>query len=129
MPIPLEHSADGGKTLTRAHHSPSRPRPTKHGWRTFDAESRIADVVLVDTAGFGNRAAAVVMTDAVLIPTLCGEADITEAEKTVRLVEGLARAARRDIPARVLLNRVKRNSLAMRPVRSKRRSFHCSRPR
>jgi chromosome partitioning protein len=38
--------------------------------------------------------------DAVLTPTLCGEADITEAEKIVRLVEGLARAARRDIPAR-----------------------------
>jgi chromosome partitioning protein len=85
----------------------------------IDAESRIADVVLVDTAGFGNRAAAVAMTsaDAVLIPTLCGEADITEAEKTVRLVEGLARAARRDIPARVLLNRVKRTQLARHAAR------------
>jgi chromosome partitioning protein len=64
----------------------------------IDAENRAADLVLVDTAGFGNRAAAVAMTsaDAVLIPTLAGEADITEAEKTVRLVEGLARAARRD---------------------------------
>ena len=56
------------------------------------------DLVLVDTAGFGNRAATVAMTsaDAVLIPTLAGEADVTEAEKTIRLVEGLARAARRD---------------------------------
>jgi chromosome partitioning protein len=80
----------------------------------IDAEARTASVVLVDTAGFGNRAAAVAMTsaDAVLIPTLSGEADVTEAEKTVRLVEGLARAARRDIPARVLLNRVKRTHLA-----------------
>jgi chromosome partitioning protein len=80
----------------------------------IDAENRTADLVLVDTAGFGNRAAAVAMTsaDAVLIPTLSGEADVTEAEKTVRLVEGLARAARRDIPARVLLNRVKRTQLA-----------------
>ena len=70
--------------------------------------------MLVDTAGFGNRAATVAMTsaDAVLIPTLAGEADITEAEKTARLVEGLARAARRDIPARVLFNRVRRTSLA-----------------
>jgi chromosome partitioning protein len=57
----------------------------------IDAENRAADLVLVDTAGFGNRAATVAMTsaDAVLIPTLSGEADITEAEKTVRLVEGL----------------------------------------
>jgi chromosome partitioning protein len=85
----------------------------------IDAESRTADLVLVDTAGFGNRAAAVAMTsaDAVMIPTLCGEADITEAEKTVRLVEGLARAARRDIPARVLLNRVKRTQLARHAAR------------
>jgi chromosome partitioning protein len=80
----------------------------------IDTENRTADLVLVDTAGFGNRAAAVAMTsaDAVLIPTLSGEADITEAEKTVRLVEGLARAGRRDISARVLLNRVKRTQLA-----------------
>lgn len=80
----------------------------------IDASSRTADVVLVDTAGFGNVAANVAMTsaDAVLIPALSGEADITEAERTLRLVEGLARAARRDIPTRVLLNRVKRTQLA-----------------
>ena len=85
----------------------------------IDAQTRTADLVLVDTAGFGNRAAAVAMTsaDAVLIPTLSGEADITEAEKTVRLVAGLARAARRDIPARVLLNRVKRTQLARHAAR------------
>jgi chromosome partitioning protein len=73
-----------------------------------------ADLVLVDTAGFGNRAATVAMTsaDAVIVPTLAGEADVTEAEKTVRLVEGLARAARREIPARVLLNRARRTTLA-----------------
>ena len=73
-----------------------------------------ADLVLVDTAGFGNRAATVAMTsaDAVLVPTLASEADVTEAEKTVRLVEGLARAARRDIPARVVLNRVRKTALS-----------------
>ena len=78
------------------------------------AKAESADVVIVDTAGFGNRAASVAMTsaDAVLIPTLSGEADVTEAEKTVRLVEGLARAARRDIPVRVLFNRVRRTTLA-----------------
>ena len=73
-----------------------------------------ADMVVVDTAGFGNRAAAVAMTsaDLVLIPTLSGEPDVTEAEKTVRLAEGLARAARRHIPALVLLNKVRRTQLA-----------------
>ena len=77
-------------------------------------QSDKVDLVLVDTAGFGNRAATVAMTsaDAVLVPTLAGEADITEAEKTVRLVEGLARAARREIPTRILFNRVKRTSLS-----------------
>jgi len=78
------------------------------------AKADAADLVLVDTAGFGNRAATVAMTsaDAVLVPSLSAEADVTEAEKTVRLVEGLARAARREIPARVVLNRVRRTALA-----------------
>jgi chromosome partitioning protein len=80
----------------------------------IDRHADTADLVIVDTAGFGNRAATVAMTsaDAVLIPALAGEADITEAEKTMRLVEGLAKAARRDIPARLLFNRVRRTSLA-----------------
>ena len=78
------------------------------------AKADLGDLVIVDTAGFGNRAASVAMTsaDAVLVPALSGEADITEAEKTIRLVEGLARAARREIPARVVLNRVKKTTLA-----------------
>ena len=69
--------------------------------------------MLVDTAGFGNRAATVAMTsaDAVLVSSLLGEADITEAERTVKLVSALARAARREIPTRVVLNRVKRTTL------------------
>ena len=73
-----------------------------------------ADLVIVDTAGFGNRAAAVAMTsaDAILVPALSGEADITEAEKTIRLAEGLARAARREIPALILLNKQRRTQLA-----------------
>jgi chromosome partitioning protein len=78
------------------------------------AKADSADLVLVDTAGFGNRAATVAMTsaDAVLVPSLVGEADITEAERTIQLVTALARAARRDIPVRVLMNRVKRTTLA-----------------
>jgi chromosome partitioning protein len=80
----------------------------------IDRAAAAADIVIVDTAGFGNRAAAVAMTsaDAILVPTLSGEADITEAEKTVRLAEGLARAARRQIPTAVLLNKVRRTQLA-----------------
>jgi chromosome partitioning protein len=78
------------------------------------AKAETADLVIVDTAGFGNRAASVAMTsaDAVIVPTLSGEADVTEAEKTMRLIDGLARAARREIPARVLLNRVRKTTLA-----------------
>jgi chromosome partitioning protein len=80
----------------------------------IDLKAAAGDVVVVDTAGFGNRAAAVAMTsaDAILVPTLSGEADVTEAEKTVRFAEGLARAARRDIPTAVLLNKVRRTQLA-----------------
>nr|WP_283949849.1 ParA family protein [Limobrevibacterium gyesilva] len=80
----------------------------------IDSKAGEADIVIVDTAGFGNRSAAVAMTsaDAVLVPTLSGEADVTEAEKTVRLAEGLARAARREIPTAVLLNKVRRTQLA-----------------
>jgi len=78
-----------------------------------------ADVVLVDTAGFGNRAATVAMTsaDAVLIPAAFGAADVMEARNTVRLVEGLSQAARRGIPAGVLLNRLKRTQLARHVMR------------
>jgi len=78
------------------------------------AKADAADLVLVDTAGFGNRAATVAMTsaDAVLVPSLVGEADVTEAERTCGLVAALARAARREIPVRVLMNRVKRTTLA-----------------
>jgi len=68
-----------------------------------------ADVVLIDTAGFGNRAATVAMTaaDGVLVPLLPGEGDVTEAARTVDLVAGVASAARREILARVILNRVR----------------------
>ena len=67
-----------------------------------------AEVVVIDTAGFGNRAARVAMTaaDGVLIPMVPGEGDVTEAGRTVDLVAGVASAARREIPSRVMLNRV-----------------------
>lgn len=76
--------------------------------------AREVEVVVVDTAGFGNRAATVAMTaaDAVLIPMVPGEGDVTEAARTVELVAGVASAARRDIPCHVVLNRV-RSSTAL----------------
>ena len=67
-----------------------------------------SDVLIVDTAGFGNQAAAaaIASADAVVVPMLSSRADIAEATRTVQLAQGLARAARRDIPARVLRNKV-----------------------
>lgn len=66
------------------------------------------DVLIVDTAGFGNQAAAAAMAsaDAVIVPMLSSRADVAEATRTVRLAQGLARSARRDIPTRVLRNKV-----------------------
>lgn len=71
--------------------------------------SQQVDVVVVDTAGFGNRAATVAMTaaDGVLIPMVPGEGDLTEAARTLELVAAVASAARREIPARIVLNRVR----------------------
>ena len=67
------------------------------------------DVVVVDTAGFGNRAATVAITaaDAVLIPVLPGAGDILEAQRTLELVGAVAAASRRSIPARVVWNRMR----------------------
>lgn len=66
------------------------------------------DLLIVDTAGFGNQAAAaaIASADAVIVPMLASRADIAEATRTVQLAQGLARAARRDIPAWVLRNKV-----------------------
>lgn len=75
----------------------------------IDDLSPIADLVLVDTAGFGNRAAllAIAAADAVLVPCTPSRADVEQAAKTLQLVESAARAARRPIPARVVPSRVK----------------------
>ncbi len=71
------------------------------------------DLLLVDTAGFGNQAAAIAMTaaDAILVPTLSGEADLTEAQKTVQFAASIARVARRPIPSIVVFNRVVKHAL------------------
>lgn len=75
----------------------------------IDELAPAADLVLVDTAGFGNRAALLAMAaaDAVLVPCTPSRADVEQAAKTLQLVEGAARAARRAIPARVVPSRLK----------------------
>jgi len=75
----------------------------------IDQLSADVDLVLVDTAGFGNRAALLGMAaaDAVLIPCTPSRADIEQAAKTLQLAEGAARAARRSIPAKVVPSRLK----------------------
>src|SRR5947209_8428281 len=48
--------------------------------------------------------------DAVLVPVLPGRADLVEAERTVQRASSLARAARREVPVRIVANRVRRNT-------------------
>jgi len=75
----------------------------------IDEMAPAADIVLIDTAGFGNRAAllAIAAADAVLVPCTPSRSDIEQAAKTLQLIEGAARAARRAIPARVVPSRIK----------------------
>ena len=75
----------------------------------IDELAPTADIVLIDTAGFGNRAAllAIAAADAVLVPCTPSRADIEQAAKTLQLIEGAARASRRAIPARVVPSRIK----------------------
>lgn len=76
--------------------------------RHIDALARQdVGLALIDTAGFQNLAANVAMVgaDAVLIPTLPGRDELRETARTVKRAQGLARAARRDIPVRVVVTR------------------------
>lgn len=75
---------------------------------------RANDVTLVDCAGFGNQAMifAIGGADLVVIPVMTDEASIYEAMRTRRLVESAATMARREIPVRTLLTRVKRSRVA-----------------
>jgi len=78
------------------------------------------DLVLVDTAGFGNRAALLGMAaaDAVLVPCTPSRADVEQAAKTLQLADGAARAARREIPAKVVPSRLKGATAVARHVLS-----------
>jgi chromosome partitioning protein len=100
---------------------------TIHAYAEADAE-RLAEllptlaerhaVLIVDTAGFGNQAAAVAIAgaDLVLVPVTPGEADLIEAQRTVAYVGGLARSTRRAIPVRVVANRIRRQTTLSRHV-------------
>ena len=82
----------------------------------IDALASVSDLVLVDTAGFGNRAAllAIAAADAVLVPCTPSRADVEQAARTLQLVDGAARAARRPIPARVVPSRIKASTAVTR---------------
>ena len=75
-------------------------------------------ILIVDTAGFGNQAAAVAAAaaDLVLVPVTPGQGDVAEAQRTLAYVNGLARSARRTIPALVVANRLRRQTTLTRHV-------------
>jgi len=70
------------------------------------------DLVVIDTAGFGNLAGAVAMTvaDNILVPLTAGAADLNQAEETIKQAKGLAAAARRKIEVRAVMNRLSLNT-------------------
>lgn len=74
--------------------------------------------LVVDTAGFGNQAAAVAIAgaDLVLVPVTPGEGDLVEAQRTVNFVGGLSRSTRRTIPVQVVANRIRRGTSISRHV-------------
>lgn len=74
------------------------------------------DVVLIDTAGFGNRTAVFAMgtADLVLVPLMPDRHSVREAIRTAGEVAGIARSARRSIPSLVVGVRWHRGGLAER---------------
>lgn len=80
------------------------------------AQAEEHDVVLVDTAGFGNQTAgmAIGVADVVLIPCMPDRSSIAEAVKTSRQASSFAKVRGRDIPARVVRTRWNPKGLAER---------------
>jgi chromosome partitioning protein len=74
--------------------------------------------LIVDTAGFGNQAAAVAIAgaDLVLVPVTPGEGDLVEAQRTIGYVNGLSRSTRRPIEVRVVANRIRKATMLSRHV-------------
>ena len=74
------------------------------------------DIVLIDTAGFGNLTAAAAMgcADYVLVPCMPDRGSTREAARTIEKVSSLARAARRVIGASVVLSQWRTDGVAER---------------
>lgn len=86
------------------------------------AQERAAthDVVLIDTAGFGNTTAAFAAgtADLVLVPVMPDRASAVEAMRTARQVQAFGKAGRREIPLRVVRSRWSPRGLVERAVLS-----------
>jgi chromosome partitioning protein len=82
------------------------------------AKATIFDVVLIDTAGFGNTTAAFAAgtADLVLVPVMPDRASTVEAMRTARQVGAFGKASRRDIPIRVVRSRWNVRGLVERAV-------------
>ena len=74
------------------------------------------DVVVIDTAGFGNLTAAAAMgcADHVLVPCMADRGSTREAAKTIAKVASLARAARRVIGASIVRSQWRTGGVAER---------------
>lgn len=72
------------------------------------------DIVIVDTAGFGNLTAAAAMgaADHILVPCMPDRGSTRETAKTIQKAVSLARAARRAIPASVVLSQWRKGGIA-----------------
>jgi chromosome partitioning protein len=78
----------------------------------LDELQNIKPIVIVDTAGFNNQAAtvALIAADLVLIPIMSDEADMMGAEATWKRVRGYEKSTRREIPAWLVINGVRKNT-------------------
>jgi chromosome partitioning protein len=114
--------ADANQTLTRWHAKGDvlskltlRTQLDDHAIITTAAElAADHDIVLVDCAGFSNQAMvfAIGAADFVLIPVMTDEANVFEALRTRKIVQSASLLTKRTIPARTLLCRVKRSTIA-----------------
>jgi chromosome partitioning protein len=76
------------------------------------------EVVLIDTAGFGNTTAAFAAgtADLVLIPVMPDRASAVEAMRTARQVQAFGKAGRREIPFRIIRSRWNSRGLVERAI-------------
>jgi chromosome partitioning protein len=84
------------------------------------AQAAAHDVVLIDTAGFGNTTAAFAAgtADYVLVPMMPDRASTVEAMRMVKQVRSFAKASRREIPVAVIRARWNQKGLVEKAVLS-----------